>query len=245
MTKKKDVFEDTQIKDETKENVVQETSAAVEMTSPDWDQYLLSQFSQDELIDGRPLVSGLRRIAEIILGPTTFSGPTQVFPSTSVDHYGRATVVFTITFQNGQTYSDVADCWEGNTDDAFLPYTIAIASTRAEARALRKALRLKSCAAEEITSKDTTLISKNASRVASSKKPTDGEVNETELLSEKQDRFIDTLCERAGVNRGKFLELNFKIVGNERITKRIASESIDLLNSYINGAKKVPEEILV
>jgi len=60
-------------------------------------------------------------------------------------------------------YSEVADSWEGNTDDMFCAFAVAIASTRAEARALRKALKIKGVAAEELTKKDTAKIVRDIS----------------------------------------------------------------------------------
>ena len=133
-------------------------SDAPAMTDPQWNDYVMSMFTDKEMYNGNPLVNGLRRVAEVVLGPIVYSGPTQVFPPQRDDHHGRATVVFTVEFQNGMRFSEVADCWEGNTDDMFCAYAIATASTRAEGRALRKALRIKAVAAEEMTKKDTAKI---------------------------------------------------------------------------------------
>ena len=110
-------------------------------TSPEWNDYVMSLFADSELIEGNPLVHGLRRVSELVIGRVMYSGPTQVFPATRDDHHGRATVVFTVEFENGMRFSEVADCWEGNTDDMFCAYAVATASTRAEGRALRKALK--------------------------------------------------------------------------------------------------------
>ena len=116
-------------------------AVAPHMLSPEWNDYAMSLFDPSELINGNPLVAGLRRVAEIVLGPLVFSGPTTVFPVQREDHHGRATVVFTVEFANGSKYAEVADSWEGNTDDMFCAYAVAIASTRAEARALRKSYK--------------------------------------------------------------------------------------------------------
>ena len=127
-------------------------------------------------------------MAELVIGPIVYSGPTQVFPPQRDDHHGRATVVFTVEFENGMRYSEVADCWEGNTDDMFCAYAIATASTRAEGRALRKALRIRAVAAEEMTKKDTAKIV----RELSSKKDTsDGGYDDSSRMSDAQYNFID------------------------------------------------------
>ena len=154
---------DTSVKD-----VISTEESAPAITDPEWNEYVMSMFTSKELYDGNPLVNGLRRVAELVIGPIVYSGPTQVFPPQRDDHHGRATVVFTVEFENGMRYSEVADCWEGNTDDMFCAYAIATASTRAEGRALRKALRIRAVAAEEMTKKDTAKIV----RELSSKKET-------------------------------------------------------------------------
>ena len=116
--------------------------SAPDPTSPEWNDYVMGYFQEDELIDGRPLAAGLRRVAELIMGPIVESGPTQVFPPQNDRDPGRATVIWKIRFENGNTYSDVADCWEGNTDNKYVAFSVATAATRSEARALRKALKI-------------------------------------------------------------------------------------------------------
>ena len=161
MMKEPDLFETVKLEtpmdvDTSVRDVVAEESPST--TDPGWNDYVMSKFTEKELYDGNPLVNGLRRVAELVIGPIVYSGPTQVFPPQRDDHHGRATVVFTVEFENGMRYSEVADCWEGNTDDMFCAYAIATASTRAEGRALRKALRIRAVAAEEMTKKDTAKI---------------------------------------------------------------------------------------
>jgi hypothetical protein len=208
---------------------------------PEWNDYVMRMFTEDELVEGMPKVSGLRRIAEKIFGPPLFSGPTQVFPSSSVDHPGRATVVFKVDFVNA-SYSDVADSWEGNTDDAFVVYNVAMASTRAEARALRKAFRLHTAAFEEITKKDTASITRKAVSKKEAESPTSGEQLEGGASTRQLD-FISKLIERAGVDYDKFV---VDVLGgsvNGRLTKQMATVAINTLNAYINGSLVLPENI--
>lgn len=224
--------------------------AGPDQNSLEWNDYVLSFFDDSELIDGKPLVAGLRRVAEMLLGRIIISGPTQVFPASNIDHMGRATVVFSVQFENGMCYSEVADCWIGNTDDFVAVFPVATASTRAEARALRKALKLKTVSADEITSKDTAKISKDAARAQSSSKSTTefSQEGHTQLCSEKQENFIDNLCDRAKVDKEKLVkkEKAAKNITSKGISKKLASELIPLLNSYANDQEvEVPEDIKI
>ena len=210
------------------------------MTSPDWNDYVLGLFEDKELIDGNPLVAGLRRVAELVLGPIVYSGPSQVFPVTTDSGPGRATVVFSVEFENGTRYSDVADCWEGNTDDMFCAYAVATASTRAEGRALRKALRLKGVAAEEITKKDTAKIVREAS---SKKASSDGDYDDESRMSDAQFNFIDVKCRQLNVNGKSLFKDGFGVEVNRKVSKRIASDIIDQLNEYQRDKSSIPQEL--
>ena len=223
-------------------DIIMGDSEMPSMLSADWHEYVISLFNDSELIDGNPLVAGLRRVAEIVLGPIRFSGPTQVFPVQTAEHHGRATVVFTVEFENGMRYSEVADCWEGNTDDMFCAYAVATASTRAEGRALRKALKIKGVAAEEITKKDTAKIVREIS-TAASKSSSDGDYDDQARMSDAQYNFIDVKCRQLSVNGEKLFKLIFSVDNNRKVSKKIASDIIDKLNEYQRDKSLVPEEI--
>lgn len=213
------------------------------MLSPEWSEHVMTLFDDSEVMDGNPLVAGLRRVAELVLGQIVFSGPTQVFPAQRDDHHGRATVVFTVEFENGLRYSEVADCWEGNTDDMFCAYAVATASTRAEGRALRKALKIRGIAAEEITKKNTAEIVRNASQAASGSSQ-DGDFNEEARMSDAQHNFIDVKCRQLNVSGGDLFKQIFSIDSNRKVSKKAASDIIDQLNEYQRDKSTIPEEIL-
>lgn len=214
---------------------------APNMLSPDWHDYAMSLFEEDELMNGHPLVTGLRRVSELVLGQIMYSGPTQVFPVTRDDHHGRATVVFTVRFANGSEYSEVADAWEGNTDDTFCAYAVAIASTRAEARALRKALKIKGVAAEELTKKDTAKIVRDISKQTNS---TGGDYDDQGRMSDAQSNFIDIKCKQLDVDGGKLFKEVFNVDQNRKVSKKVASDIIDRLNEYQRDKSSIPESIV-
>jgi hypothetical protein len=214
-------------------------SDAPSMLSPEWHDYAMGLFVESELVDGHPLVAGLRRVAELVLGPIMYSGPTQVFPVQRDDHHGRATVVFTVEFENGMRYAEVADSWEGNTDDTFCAYAVAIASTRAEARALRKALKIKGVAAEELTKKDTAKIVRD---ISSTKNASEGEYNDQDRMSDAQYNFIDVKCKQLNID-GEKLFARFSVDSGKKVSKKIASEIIDSLNDYQRDKSSIPQDI--
>ena len=224
---------DTGVKD-----VVQ---SAITPTSPEWNDYVLGMFESNEMYDGRPLCHGLRRVAELLIGTIVSSRPTQVFaPNNNGEEIGRATVVWELVFDNGSVFSDVADCWEGNTDDAFCVFNTATAATRAEGRALRKALRLRTVAAEEMTKKDTAAVVRS---FAKAKEVVTPEYNSSAPMTPNQANFMNVLGERTDVNIEllitKTLGANFK-----KIQKEDANKAIKLLNSYQQDKSSIPAEIL-
>lgn len=216
-------------------------NGAPSTTDPEWNDYVMSLFTKKEMYDGNPLVAGLRRVAELVLGTIVYSGPTQVFPPQRDDHHGRATVVFTVEFDNGMKFSEVADCWEGNTDDMFCAYAIATASTRAEGRALRKALRIRAVAAEEMTKKDTAKIVRDLS---AQKDTSDGGYDDSGRMSDAQYNFIDVKCRQLGINGAILFKTIFSVDNNRKISKKVASDIIDRLNEYQRDKSTIPEEVL-
>ncbi|NDB58750.1 hypothetical protein EB001_09910 [bacterium] len=224
--------------DTSVKNMIQ--NDAPSMLSSEWHDYAMTLFHESEIVDGHPLVAGLRRVAEVVLGPIIFSGPTQVFPVQREDHHGRATVIFTVEFANGMKYAEVADSWEGNTDDMFCAFAVAIASTRAEARALRKALKIKGVAAEELTKKDTAKIVRD---ISNTKTSSEGEYNDQSRMSDAQYNFIDIKCRQLNID-GQKLFKEFNADSGKKVSKKVASDVIDRLNDYQRDKNSIPQELL-
>ena len=225
--------------DTSVKNVV--SSDAPSMLSPEWHDYAMTLFEENELVNGHPLVAGLRRVCELVLGPMTFSGPTWVKPTDRDDHHGRATVIFTVEFANGTRCAEVADSWEGNTDDTFCAFAVAIASTRAEARALRKVLKIRGVAAEELTKKDTAKIVRDISKQQSS---STGDYNDQGRMSDAQLNFIDIKCKQLNINGAKLFKDVFNIDQRKKVSKKVPSDVIDVLNDYQRSKGSIPEEIV-
>ena len=129
----------------------------------EWSDHVLSLLSDDEKIDGNPTTDGLRRIFEIALNCSVIQSTSDVVQSPDPQNEKRATVVHNIAYalnnlEDGTpNYNDVrsvsgsADVYWGNCDKVYRNHPVAVAETRAEGRALRRALKLrKVVAAEEI-----------------------------------------------------------------------------------------------
>lgn len=204
--------------------------------SLEWHDFVMSLLDETEQVKGYPKADGLRRVSEILLGDIINSEPTEVVPVNG-NALGRATVCYAITFMwwddTMRTYSDVADVFQGNVDDEFLPFALATAATRAEGRALRKALKLKKCTIEELT-QETKPVKVKASSTFSS-----------DLATENQIQFLRTRCKSLDIDVIKFI--NSSDERYERIdvmTKKKCSEFLDLVNEYYRKDKEIPEEII-
>jgi hypothetical protein len=241
-----DLFEDVELQtpSNTDTSTVDEVSVSINPTDPGWNDYVLSLFDEKtEMYDGRPLCHGLRRVAELLLGEIVSSRPTQIFPPKEDNSIGRATVVWEVAFSNGQTFSDVADCWEGNTDDTFCVFNTATAATRAEGRALRKALRLRVVSAEELTKKNTAEIVKSISQT-SGMGNAQSEYQSTGRMTENQERFIDAKSKQLNVNPALLFKEVFNLSVSRKIDKKQASDAIEKLNEYQQNKGNIPSSVL-
>jgi hypothetical protein len=136
----------------------------------------------------------------------------------------------------------VSDVWHGNTDDLFCAHPVATASTRAEGRALRKALKVKCLAAEELAKKDIVSIVRQS---VSADQGIDGEWNEEDAISLPQINFIDTKCKQLDINVMSFVNAGVEHYGSiAEVSKQTASKMLSTLNEYQTKNKSIPEKLL-
>ncbi len=140
----------------------------VDMGSPEWTKYVMTLFDTSELDNGMPRVDALRRVAYHILGPS--SSRTDVVQVPCLENAGRATVRVSLSFVNTEiNVEGAADVFSGNTARDFALHAVATAETRAEGRALRKALMLtKVLSAEELQNADTDEANGTDTRIVAS-----------------------------------------------------------------------------
>lgn len=220
-----------------KKEVVEEEVKTVSPNDPEWTDYVLSLLNDDEKIMGNPTTDGLRRIFEIALKCTVIRAESQVVQSPSLDNERRATVVHSLTYilnnDNSvmdftRTCSGAADVYWGNCDKVYRNHPVAVAETRAEGRALRRALKLRKVVAAEEIAKD---IEDHTY---------DNEINR---ISDSQINFIDVLGKRLNINIEKFLSS----MGFSNTIKSIDhSDAITLiqkLSSYQQDTTHIPDDL--
>jgi len=212
-----------------------------------WNDYVMAQFDPDELIDGKyPNVNSLRRMVELLLGEIVFSGPVNVEQTMDAEHTGKAVVTYkvTIDWQLGGVYAgnldvpvgyghrsflSVASSWVGNTDDIFAVFPESIAETRAEGRALRRALRINVVCADELTKKDTAAVVQQQKESVS----TTGDWEENSLITDQQTNTIKMMCDRLQINLTKFINSGSKQYKSiDNVNRVAAAGMLKQLNRY-------------
>ena len=234
---KKEKVENT-IKEGTVENL-----SIPNITDLGWTDYVLGLLSDDEKIAGNPTTDGLRRIFELALNCVVISATTNIVQSPSPENEKRATAVHSITYafknQDSQTndlnkdYRTVdgaADVYWGNCDKAYRNHPVAVAETRAEGRALRRALKLRKVIAAEEMVKDM---------------EDHPDENSVSKISNNQINFIDVMSQRLNINVMKLLENNgLKTENVYSLNHEDAVTVIRLLSKFQQNTSEIPETIL-
>lgn len=166
-----------------------------------WTDYVLSMLSDDEKIKGNPTTDGLRRIFEKALNCHVLEAETTIVQTPEPNNEKRATAVHTLLYSLNNVEENIrlrkvsgaADVYWGNCDKVYRNHPIAVAETRAEGRALRRALKLrKVIAAEEMVE-------------SVDDHPDQNSVNK---ITNNQINFIDVIGQRLNINVSKLLETN-------------------------------------
>ena len=207
----------------------------------EWTDYVLSFLTEDEKIMGNPTTDGLRRIFEKVMDCEIMEATTKVDQTPSRDNEMRATVTFSLTFKpnaatesrlglyNTKLVTGAADVYWGNCDKIFRNHPVAVAETRAEGRALRRALRLrKVVAAEEVASE----IEDHP------------DMDTVNKITNNQINFMDVLAKRLDINITKLLE---KLDNKEENVYNISyNDAVNIVSVLANYQQKneIPEDIL-
>jgi hypothetical protein len=234
-------------------NKIEAASDAPHQLDPEWHNYVMSKFTENELVEINgekyPNCYGLRRVVELLIGDIVESKPTNLImsPDSNGTTPGRVTCIYEVTVRDHDTgalkkYGDVAEVFSLNCDDLFLAYPAATAVTRAEGRCLRKLLKVRCVAAEELTR------NKNvgeAVRAVINSAPTDGTYQEEDPISGAQIKAMISRCDLLSIDLMKFINAGEKTYAKlEDVRKKVAIKMIGLLNDYQNNSKPIPANIL-
>ncbi len=129
-------------------------------SEPEWTDYVLDQLTEDEIEGGYPKANGLRRLIELLVGEI-IGQKTEVVCAPNDVNGGYATVVHTVKIVNCDgDYCDVleycgaVDVSAKTLKEPFRYNLVATAETKAESRAFKRALKIKTNTAEEMIDKD-------------------------------------------------------------------------------------------
>ena len=181
-----------------------QTDAVEKVVTPNdtgWTDYVLGLLEDDEKIMGNPTTDGLRRIFETVMNCTIIGADSHVVQAPDVNNEKRATVTHLLTFilndesvperSKCRSISGAADVYWGNCDKIYRNHPVAVAETRAEGRALRRALKLRKVVAAEEIAKDV------------EDHPDHDTVTK---ITNNQLNFIDVIAKRMNINVTKLLE---------------------------------------
>jgi len=221
--------------------VAQETASKPSINDLGWTDYVLSLLSDDEKIADNPTTDGLRRVFEIALDCCVTEAKTEVVQTPDPNNEKRATVVHTISYilknidsqdenLKYRSISGAADVYWGNCDKIYRNHPVAVAETRAEGRALRRALKLRKVVAAEEIAKDI------------DDHPDGDTVNK---ITNNQINFIDTLSNRLNINVIKLLEQNNLDTKNiYGLSHDDAVSIIRVLGGYQQNMQNIPELLI-
>ena len=190
-----------------------------------WTDYVLSLLRKNEMQDGNPTLFGLRRIAQKLLS-SILECRTDIkqIPNPANNH--TATVVVSVKFAHGSVWYGAADVSKLNCMEEYAKHPTATAESRAEGRALRKALGINVHTADEV-----------------GLDPID--TNDDGLISTNQVSSIDAMAnKRLNISIGALLSsLGIKDRATNELTVEEGIQVLSKLQGFLNEPESIPEEI--
>lgn len=162
----------------------------IKPTDPKWVDHVLDNLADHELSDGNPTTDGLRRVTEKLYGQIIKSD-TEILEIPKAAYTGKVTAKHTLVIERHDgrliEISACVDVIGQSLPAPFNRHLVATACTKAEGKALRRALKIRVQTAEELTSEP------------------DEEFNTDEPINDQQIVAIKTLCKRNDVDLIKFV----------------------------------------
>jgi hypothetical protein len=201
--------------------------------SPRWTAFVLSRLGPNELWEGRPTTAGLRRVASELLGRIVENTAEPAQPPANAD--GRwqtvraaVTVLWTKDVDEPEVrrFTGLADVHANNTDKAVANFPSALAETRAEGRAWRKAFQLAVCTAEEM------------SNVPAEEPRPDGPVDAAHK------NFIEMKCQQLDIDLLKYIgRYKGAYKALDAVPYGVAQKMVAHLTEIQRDRSRIPEEI--
>lgn len=210
--------------------------------SEEWQDYVIRQFRENELLDGSPTCVGCHRLVEQLIGPIVgtyipdYDGPTK-------ENRGTATVVVGVDVQvTNETHpahdvtihaEDIADVNKDNTDDPYCKHPSATAATRATGRIYRKLLNL-----------NKVITAEEESEAALKENPFEEGWTPAEPITDEQIQAIDLICGRKNVNVINLINLgDNKYDTIDTVSRATAQKMLQYLNNIQRGKYPVPKDV--
>lgn len=212
-----------------------------EYADENWGGYVLSLLTPDELLNGLPKANGLRRVLNYVFDVISSSSKEIILKESNevlinwvIEFLPRKQICFDPSSHTlpVKTVTGFASASYDNVKPPFNKYLAAVADTRAEARAMRKALLLNCIAAEEAEEH----LEESAT---------------TDLISDNQKTIAKTMSDRLKVNLEKTIAYySVEITGKEgakldSLSRVEANKVLAVLNKFqANTKTPIPQEIL-
>ena len=207
-----------------------ESARVYQESDPEWSEYVLDQMHDSELKEGNPTVDGLRRVTEKIYGEILGSN------SEIVNHNaqeGNCTIKHTLEihkYANGSviTVSGCIDVKSQNIPHPYNQHIVATADTRAEGKALRRALKLRVITAEEMqnTAEDDALAA-------------------DESITDQQILAINQMCKRLDINLAKAVKGMCPNAKSVRDSSNLQGRNLlSSLSEYQRNSSSVPKKLM-
>lgn len=225
-----------------------EPEVKILMTDPKWTDFVISHLDETELIKGNPKVDGLRRVAQILLGPIYESkseliqfGETTIAKHTVVigwkedgPNLGQREYIY-----SRRIFTDIACVNAKNTPEAYLIHMPESAASKAEGRALRKALNIKKLAAEELFKPEDIVPTHEA--VVNPEEQELGDVNLNKPIDNTQLSAINILVKRLDLSLDSICKkLGFE---QDKLTFTNGQEMFKTISDWQKNKESIPEEV--
>lgn len=217
-------------------NQEEDTSSTPGFGDPEWSDYVMQQFKENELFDGFPKVNGLRRVTHVVLGPILESHSDLIQAPQVVSNTGERSAAIsrhcvTVKTPYGiMKYGDIGEAkgtgQEPTLQGKFAAFEISISATRAEARTLRKLLHLNTVAHEERMDVDSNAFD-----------------NQNTTISASQIKTIEKFCKELDVDIFRFINMSRnKYKQIKDVPQDRAAKMIEALQSW-KASNKVPDKV--